>query len=82
VLTLIERHFDELRLDIIQSRNARAQIATLKAQLEAEQNPIILQQAGRSLRNITEGAIAGLIAAAVQPSLWVGISEAINQLFS
>jgi hypothetical protein len=47
-----------------------AQIATIQAQLGDEPNAIIVQQAGRTLRNITEGAIASLIATAVQPTVW------------
>jgi hypothetical protein len=61
---------------------ARAQIATIEAQLSDQPDPVIVRQAGRTLRNITEGAIAGLIAAAVQPTVWDWIQAAMARLFS
>lgn len=74
-------HLQELQLDSIATRKANAQIATIQAQLIDELNPIIVQQAGRSLRNITEGAIAGLIAAAVQPTVWASVAAVMARLF-
>jgi AbiTii len=71
LVTELTKHIKELHLDPSQQRLADAQIATLKAQqLADEPDAVIVQQAGRSLRNITEGAIGSLIAAAAQPSVW------------
>ena len=44
-------------------------------------DPIIIKQAGRTLRNITEGAIGSLVATAVQPAVWHSISQAMAMLF-
>jgi hypothetical protein len=75
-------HLDELRLDEQQRRGAEAQIATLKAQLSDEPDPVIVSQAGRTLRNITEGAIGSLLAtAATQPTVWAWVHEVMRRLF-
>jgi hypothetical protein len=64
-------HIHELHLDAGRQRMAEAQIATLKAQqLADEPDAVIVQQAGRTLRNITEGAIGSLLATAAQPGVW------------
>jgi AbiTii-like protein len=64
-------HLHELHLGPSQRKLAEAQIATLKAQqLADEPDAVIVQQAGRSLRNITEGAVGSLLAAAAQPGVW------------
>jgi hypothetical protein len=76
-------HLDELPLEPAQRRKAAAQIATLQAQLGDEPDPVIIKQAGRTLRNITEGAIGSLLATAVtQPGVWTGIHEAMQRLFT
>jgi hypothetical protein len=60
-----------LKLDPRQKQRAEAQIETLKAELAGEPDQEIVKQALRTLRNITEGAIAGLLAtAATQPTAW------------
>ena len=70
----MEKHIGELPLDTSQRRAADAQIATLKAQQLADRpDPIIVAQAGRTLRNITEGAIGSLLATAAQPTVWTAI---------
>ena len=74
-------HLVELTLDAAQRRKAEAQIATLKAQLTDEPDPVIIKQAGRTLRNITEGAIGSLLAAAAQPTVWIGVNELMQRLF-
>jgi hypothetical protein len=74
-------HLDELSLDAPQKQKAEAQIATLKAQLTDEPDPIIVKQAGRTLRNITEGAIGSLLATAVQPALWQWILQVMAAHF-
>ncbi len=64
-------HLHELHLGSIQRKLAEAQIATLRAQqLADEPDAVIVHQAGRSLRNITEGAIGSLLASAAQPGVW------------
>jgi hypothetical protein len=76
-------HLHELQLDPPASQKAKAQLATLQAQLSDEPDPVIVRQAGRTLRNITEGAIGSLIAsAAVQPMVWSWIAENMARLFS
>ena len=77
----LKAHFQELKLDADIARKAKTQIATLEAQLSHEPDPVIVHQAGKTLRNITEGVIAGLIATAAQPAVWMGIHEAMTALF-
>jgi len=75
-------HLDELTLDEKQRKKAEAQITTIKAQLTDEPDPVIVKQAGKTLRNITEGAIAGLLATAAQPTVWSWVHEVIQRLFA
>lgn len=71
-----EEYIDELSLDPAAKRKVLAQVGTIKAQFEDDEpNPAIIKEAGRTLRNITEGAISSLIVAAVQPSVWIGIQQ-------
>jgi len=53
----------------------------LKAQLIDEPNPVILKEAGKTLRNVTEGAIGGLITTAVQPGIWQFVQDVLARLF-
>ncbi len=76
------KHVHELQLDAATLRKANAQLATIKAQLSDDPDPTIVQQAGRTLRNITEAAIGGLIAAAVQPTIWSWVTITMARLFS
>jgi hypothetical protein len=80
-LDLLEQHFGELNLDASAGRKALAQVATIKAQLTDDPNPVIIKEAGRTLRNLTEGAIAGLIATAVQPGVWQIVSDIFGRMF-
>ena len=82
LVTELTSHLHELDIDSRERRRAEAQIATLKAQLSDEPNPVIVEQAGRTLRSITEGAIGSLIAAAVQPTVWHWIDQTMATLFS
>ncbi|ULO25089.1 hypothetical protein [Methylocystis sp. SB2] len=75
-------HLHELNLDARDKQKANAQLATLRAQLTDEPDQIIVQQAGRTLRNLTEGAIGSLIATAVQPTVWSWVAEVMARLFS
>jgi hypothetical protein len=65
-----ENHIGDLPLNALSKQKAKAQIATIKAQLEDEPDPIIIKQAGRTLRNLTEGVIGNFIATATQPTVW------------
>ena len=83
LVTELTSHLSELPIDAKSRQRAEAQVATLKAQLIDEPDPVIVRQAGRTLRNITEGAIGSLLATAVtQPSVWIWVNEAMHRLFS
>jgi hypothetical protein len=77
----LEQNFDQLRLDDTSGRKAKAQIATLKAQLTHEPNPTILKEAGKTLRNVTEGVVGGLITTAVQPTTWQFVHDVLTRMF-
>ena len=82
LVDVFDKHIDELALDAMVKRKAMAQIATIKAQLDDEPDPVIVKRAGRTLRNITEGAIGSLIATAVQqPAVWVWVATIIKLFF-
>jgi hypothetical protein len=76
----MDEHLAELGLLPATERKAKAQIDTIKAQLSDVPNPVIVNEAGRSLRNITEGAIGSLLAtAATQPdSVWTVIQSLLS----
>jgi len=80
-LDLLEQNFEQLRLDAATAKSARAQIGTLKAQLINEPNPVILKEAGKTLRNVTEGVVGGLITTAVQPGIWQFVQDVLARLF-
>jgi hypothetical protein len=77
----LSAHLHELKLDRAAIRKANAQIATIRAQLGDEPNPTIIQQAGRTLRNVTEGAVGSLLASGVPPTVWPWVAEAMARLF-
>lgn len=79
LVTDLTTHLHELNIDARQRQKAEAQIATIKAQLiDDEPDRVIVQQAGRTLRNITEGAIGSLLAtAATQPVVWHWIQQTL-----
>jgi hypothetical protein len=81
LVEVFEKHIDELVLDPAARRKATAQVATIKAQLEDEPDTVIISQAVKTLRNITEGAIGSLIATAAQPSVWAWVSQHMPNLF-
>ncbi len=82
LVTDLANHLAELKLDERQRQRVEAQIATLKAELAGEPDPEIVKQAGRTLRNITEGAIGSLLATATQPSVWHWIHQMLAALSS
>jgi hypothetical protein len=79
-IDILENRIDELNLDAAAKRKALAQVGTLKAQLSDEPNPIIIKEAGRTLRNITEGAIGGLLSAAAIDH-WQLVHDVLTRLF-
>lgn len=82
LVTEFTSHLGELQIDARQRQRAEAQIATLQAQLTDEPDPVIIKQAGRTLRNITEGAIGSLLAsAATQPPVWAWVIQTLHRLF-
>jgi hypothetical protein len=72
-------HLDELPLDSHQKRQVESHVATLSAQLLGTPNPLIVNEAGRTLRNILEGATGSLIASAAQPSVWQWVHGILSQ---
>lgn len=82
LIETFETHLDDLGLDLAAKRKVAAQVATIKAQLEDEPDPVIVKQAGRTLRNITEGTVASVIAtAATTPGVWEWVHQALPRLF-
>lgn len=81
LVDLFDKHLDDLAMEAAARRKAAAQVATIKAQLEDEPDPMIVMQAGRTLRNITEGAIGSLIATAAQPTVWTMATSILEKLF-
>lgn len=79
-VTEFTNHLDELALDQRQKERAKAQLAALRAESSGEPDPVIVKQAALSLRNITEGTIASLLATAVQPTVWIWIHEILKVL--
>jgi AbiTii-like protein len=73
-------HLHELNLGAREKGRAEAQIAALKAELSGEPDFRIVSQAGRTLRNVTEGAIASLLATAAQPTVWQWIHQTLQAL--
>lgn len=74
----LRTHIGELNLPPEAERKAAAQIATIDAQLQDDPDPVIVRQAGRTLRNVTEGAIGSLIATAAQPTVWPWIQAILS----
>jgi hypothetical protein len=78
VVTAIRSQVDAAGFDQSARATVDAQLATIDAQLSAPvPNEGIIREAGRSLRTIIEGAIAGAI---VQPGIWQPILTALSSL--
>ena len=78
----LSEHLDDLKLEGRARRKVETQIATIKAQLEDEEPDAgIIAQSGRTLRNLTEGVIGNLIAAAIQPAVWQWVAYAMRTHF-
>ena len=66
-------HIDELGLDGRSKQRAGAQLSLIETELQGDVDGSVVSQAGRTLRNITEGAIGSLLATAAQPGVWAAI---------
>jgi hypothetical protein len=78
LVTDLTAHLKELQLEKQQNARAEAQISIIRAELSDKPDYAVIVQAGRTLRNITEGAIASLLAAAAQPNVWHWIHQALS----
>lgn len=79
LVTTIRSELTAVPLEPAARATANAQFATIDAQLTAPTpNASIVREAGRSLRAIIEGAVAGAI---VQPGVWQPILAAMTSLF-
>ncbi len=77
----LTKHIGELNLSERQLQRAQIQLQAIQTELEdAEIDPAVVVQAGRTLRNITEGAIGSLIAAGAQPAVWHWIHQTLLSL--
>jgi hypothetical protein len=74
-VTELTAHLNDLRLGEHQEKRARAQIEAIQAELEGKPDQSVIAQSGRTLRNITEGAVASLVATATQPTIWQWIHQ-------
>jgi hypothetical protein len=82
LLREIGAHLDELGLEARQRQRAEKQIATLSTELaDSEPNAVIIREAGRTLRNITEGAIGSLIASQIDSTVWPWMLDVMHRLF-
>jgi hypothetical protein len=78
--TQFTNHLEELNLSERQKERAKAQLTILRTESTGELDPTIIRQAGQTLRNVTEGAIASLLAAGVQPTIWHWIHQTLITL--
>jgi len=79
-IEILEQHIDELKLDAAANRKALAQVGTIKAQLTDDKpSPFIIMEAGKSLRNITEGVIGGLLASGIEH--WQLVHDVLTRMF-
>lgn len=79
LVDLIRENLAALKLPTNDEKKVKAQIATIEAQLLDEPNPSIINEAGKTLKNITEGAIGSLLAAAAQPGLWDAVKALLSK---
>ncbi len=80
LVELLGSHLSELKLSTSDNNKAKVQLATIEAQLQDEPNPLIVKEAAKTLRNITEGAIGSLIASATQPTIWTTVQAILVAL--
>jgi hypothetical protein len=72
-------HLAELKLNEPDHKKVKAQIATIEAQLADTPNPVIVREAGKTIRNLTEGAIGNFIAAATQPTVFAWLQAMLEK---
>ena len=75
LITELGGRLDELQLGVDEKRAAQTQLDTLNEQLNDTPDPAIIQEAGRTLRRLTEGAISSLIAKAAEPQVWSWVNQ-------
>jgi hypothetical protein len=81
VYTLSE-HLHELNLEERARKKSETQLATIKAQLEDDEpDSMIIAQAGKTLRSLTEGVIGNFIASALQPPVWHWVGQFMQSQF-
>lgn len=87
LVEIFEKHIDELTLNAPARKRALSQVATIKAQLDSDPpNPVIVKEAGLSLKNIAENAIGSVIGSGVtaglaDPTAWQWALDALHRLF-
>jgi hypothetical protein len=80
-IEILGQRIDELNLDAAAKKKALVQVDTIKAQLgDDEPSSNIIREAGRTLRNITEGAISELIAKGVI-DYWPVVLGVLTRMF-
>ena len=80
-IEILGQRIDELNLDAAAKKKALVQVDTIKAQLgDDEPSSNIIGEAGRTLRNITEGAISELIAKGVI-DYWPLVHGVLTRMF-
>ena len=77
LITELGGRLNELQLGVDEERAAQTQLDTLIVQLNNTPNPAIVQEAGRTLRHLTEGAISSLIAKAAEPPVWSWVNQVL-----
>jgi hypothetical protein len=72
LVILFREHGAELDLDQKSQRQVDSYVSTIEAQINLDEpNSVIVREAGKSLKTISEGAIGSIIAAgATNPGLW------------
>jgi len=80
-IEILAQRIDELNLDAAAKKKALTQVNTIKVQLgDDEPSSNIIREAGRTLRNITEGAISELIAKGVI-DYWPVVLGVLTRMF-
>ena len=77
LVTELTAHLGDLNLSERQIQRAQLQLQAIQTELEGETDSTLVIQAGRTLRNITEGAISSLIATGSQPAIWHWIHQTL-----
>jgi len=70
LVEIFENYIRDIKLNESEIKKVKDLVATIKSQLSDKPDSTIINQAGRSLRNVTEGAIGSLLAAAAQAKVW------------